>query len=509
MNQEDLLEVEEPEVKADPVPAGRRDPRLPPGRVYGVTEWLWHAEPETFLPALLVIEDAPAAPIRRAVLGFVAALLLIALAWSWFGRMDVYANAPGRIQAIGRTKVVEAARTGTVAAIVVRDGAKVHEGDVVVRLDPTDALALQAQRAAQLADVQAELARWPVEIAHAHADPVDPDAQIPWTGTGADSIPVAARQREQAVLSAALAKLAATIATLQAERRADEAQRDGLQASITAQNALIATQAQYLTMIVQLEHEGWNSHAKLLETQAAAEQEQLALSTLQRKLADVQAAIGVVDSAVVAARETLAKTGEQRVAALGLEAETLSQQLAEATQTVAYMTLRAPASGTVAASAVTTVGQVVKPADQLMQVVPDNSQIEIQAYVPNVAIGFVREGQPVEVKVQTFLYTNYGTVPGTISRVARDALALLQRDTLQVASLDGDAARTTAAENTGTLVYPITVVAKRTTMLVNGREVPLTPGMAVSVDIPTERRRMLDYLLSPIVELFSTAGHER
>ena len=172
------------------------------------------------------------------------------------------------------------------------------------------------------------------------------------------------------------------------------------------------------------------------------------------------------------------------------------------------MTLRSPTAGTVQSSTLTTVGQVVKPGQQLMQVVPEHSTVEIEAYVPNSSIGFISQGQPVDIKVDTYLYTSYGTVPGTITRVAHNALALLQRDTLQTASLDGEAVSATAAQNTAGLVYPITVVAGRTTMKVDGREMPLTPGMTVTVDVMTERRRALDYVLSPLIELFSTAAHE-
>ncbi len=465
---------------------------------------LWSTAPGTFTPGLLEILEAPAAPIKRTVLCGLAALLIVGLAWSWFGRLSVYAEAPGRIQAIGRSKVIEPRRTGSVLMIAAHDGERVKEGDVLVRLDPTSALATQTLLANKLTGLRAEIVRWPVELAAAHADPIDPETPIAWP----DATPPAVRAREQGVMRADLARLAATLADLQAQRRAREAMVDGLTASIAAQNTLLATIAEHLGMVAQLEREGWNSHAYLLETQAAQTQAQIDLSALEGKLADARAAIPVIDSQMVAAREALTKAGEQQLATIGRDADDLAQKLAEATQTVAYMTLRAPIAGTVQATTLTTVGQVVMPGQQLMQVVPDNSEIEIEAYVPNSSIGFVRQGQPVEIMVDTYLYTTYGTVPGTITRIARNSLALAQRDTLQIDSLDGQAARTTAAQDTGSLGYPITVVAKRTTMKVDGRDMPLTPGMTVTVDVLTERRRALDYVISPLIELFSTAAHE-
>ena len=212
---------------------------------------------------------------------------------------------------------------------------------------------------------------------------------------------------------------------------------------------------------------------------------------------------------MVSAREELAKTGEQQVATLQRDADSLAQKLVQARQTLGFMTLRAPVAGRVEAATLTTVGQVVKPGQQLMLIVPGEGKLEIEAYVPNDSAGFVREGDPVNIKVLTYLYTNYGMVPGRVTRVAHNALPLLQRNRVQSASLDGTAAAQTAAENTATLVYPITVVPERDTVMVDGEAMPLSAGMAVTVDLLTERRRLLDYVISPLIELYATSAHER
>jgi hemolysin D len=465
---------------------------------------LWHTKPGEFSPGLLEIVERPPAPIRRAVTLAMVSLLAAGLAWSWFGRLSVFCEASGRIQAVGRTKVIEPQKIGTIQTIAVHDGSRVVAGAVLAQLDPTDEVALQTQYAGQLADLQAEIVRWPVELAAFRADPVDPDTAIAWP----DSTPAAARAREQAVLRADLARLAATLGDLAAQRRADEVKCAGLADAIAAQTLLLKTLSGYGGMVTELEKEGWNSHAYLLQITAQMTEADLALSRLQRDLADARAEIPVIDSRAVAAREAVTKAGEERLATLQRSAEDVTQKLAEATHGVEAMTLRAPLAGTVQASTLTSVGQVVKPGQQVMQVVPDDAPLEVAAYVPNSSIGFVRDGQPVDIKVTTFLYTNYGSVPGRITRIGHESLALMQHDSLQSASLDGEASATTVAQKTGTLVYPITVAAERSTMLIDGRIVPLEPGMAVTVDILTERRRVLDYIISPLIELFTTAIHE-
>ena len=143
-----------------------------------------------------------------------------------------------------------------------------------------------------------------------------------------------------------------------------------------------------------------------------------------------------------------------------------------------------------------------------MQIVPSGANLEIEAYVSNADIGFIRKGDAAIIKVDAFIYNVYGSIDGTVTDVANDTSALQGKPTMQDASLDGASSQTTAAQKTGNLRYPIHLRAARSTMLVEGKEVPLVPGILVSVEIETERQRGIDYLLSPIEDLFSTAGHD-
>src|SRR5579884_464249 len=179
-----------------------------------------------FSPAALQILDAPPSPVRRVTVGVLCALFATALVWSYFGRLAVYTEAPGRIQAIGRSKVIEPRETGQISAIKVRDGDRVKKGAVLVELDPTDALATRAVIVQQLAEEHAEIARWRAEIeaarqgAKAANIPLDP--AIAWPG----DIPETLRQRERRVAHADLARLAAALANLEAQRDEKESKRN-------------------------------------------------------------------------------------------------------------------------------------------------------------------------------------------------------------------------------------------------------------------------------------------
>jgi hemolysin D len=145
-----------------------------------------------------------------------------------------------------------------------------------------------------------------------------------------------------------------------------------------------------------------------------------------------------------------------------------------------------------------------------MVVVPADSRLEIEAMVSNKDIGFVEAGQPAEIKVETFNFTKYGLLHGTVASVSPDALT---RD----ASTDDsatDKSRSGGSDSAGARgqqppVYAARVSLDRTEMLVDGREANLTPGMAVTVEIKTGTRRVIEYLLSPLLRYRSEAIRER
>ncbi|MET3414967.1 HlyD family efflux transporter periplasmic adaptor subunit [Methylobacterium sp. 1030] len=142
-------------------------------------------------------------------------------------------------------------------------------------------------------------------------------------------------------------------------------------------------------------------------------------------------------------------------------------------------------------------------AESLLTVVPDNATLELEAVLPHREAGFVREGQPAEVKLEAFPFTRFGTVPGQVRLVSQHAVG---------GPAPASSVRPTEPEVRGATEeggYRITVALDRTNMEADGRSVPLRPGMAAQADIVTGTRRVIALLLDPIVKHSMEAGHER
>ncbi len=148
--------------------------------------------------------------------------------------------------------------------------------------------------------------------------------------------------------------------------------------------------------------------------------------------------------------------------------------------------LVAPVAGTVQQLAVHTVGDVVQTGERLMIVVPDGTTLEVEAMLPNKDNGFVHAGQSARIKVEAFPFTRYGLIEGTVRSVSNDAVALDEG-----------------------LVFPVRIAVKRDTIMAHGRHMKLTPGMAVTAEIRTGDRRIIDYLLSPLARYADEAMRER
>src|SRR5438270_11422144 len=145
-----------------------------PGKNLATTKAPLPARPFTisdheFLPAALEILETPPSPVRIALLGIICAFAAVALAWSYFGRIDIIATAQGKFQPTGRVKVIQPLDTGKVLASYVENGKHVQQSDVLVELDPSEGAAEVEQYRTGLASYRAEALRRRVAIDAARA----------------------------------------------------------------------------------------------------------------------------------------------------------------------------------------------------------------------------------------------------------------------------------------------------------------------------------------------------
>lgn len=456
-----------------------------------------------FLPAALEIMESPPSPGLRWLLLSLCALFVLALGWAMIGRMDVVAVATGKTVAAGNAKVIQPIEIGAVRAIYVRDGQYVHAGDLLLELDPTLASAEEAQSTQALRTARLVQARNNALLAHLTGR----DARF----VAPPGTPPDIARTEATFVRAAVAEYEAQAASLREQRAERVGQLAGAQAQIAKLREAMPFIEQQMTARNELTSKGYFSKLKLLEYEQARAEHIRDIDVQTAQAASARGAIGTIDAQYRQLRETFGKGAATDLATANDKAGQATEELRKSERRRAYQELRSPVDGVVQQVAVSTIGGVVQPAQPLMVIVPCAqgargaacaSAIEVQAQVLNRDIGFVRQGQRVAVKLEAFNFTDWGFIEGDVETLSRDSLD------------PGRDAAGGQGEGKGAAQSPVYAARIRLACRPGDpRRTPLCdrvqPGMSVQAEIKTGSRRIIDYLLSPIVQTVSEAGRER
>jgi hemolysin D len=507
-----------PPAEAPPPPA-QRQPPVVSGR------------DREFLPAALEILETPPPPLPVALIATICGFALVALAWSFFGRLDVHAVAPGKVETAGYSKVIEPLDPGKIAAIHVEAGQPVKAGELLFELDPAEANADSSAAEDSLNASRAEIARRRfaiekvrnagVEEARTVAggqpspgpDAVEalagqPELAIAW----AEATPESFRLREEAVLRADLNQLSDALKALDKQMAQKLATRKRLDMSIAFQHTLMGTLNQRVATRQEAIDKNVGTKINLYDAMEALEKSQSQLASDEGQLIETDAALKELQSEKAKAVSEFIATNENKFADASRKADEARQALAKAAAREARTKLLAPIDGVVQQTAVTTIGQVVTTGQQLAAITPNGGRLQVEALVANLDIGFVKLGQPAAIKVDAFPFTRFGVLHGTVAKIAPSAITEQEaKRSLANATAAANAPQVpaTASGQAESFVFPVTVALDETAMKIDDATIPLNPGMTVTVEIKTDSRRVIDYLLSPLAKIASEAARER
>jgi hemolysin D len=436
-----------------------------------------------FLPAALEILETPAPALPRAVVWTIVLALAFSIAWSTIGRIDEVAVAAGKVIAADKTKIIQPAETGVVKRILVADGQVVKAGQVLIELEAaaTATAADTARTREALMAARLEAARYDALAHAARGIAAAPSLAAPKGATrtliDAETRAMVSQYQEHR------AKLAALDAGI-AKRTAEAASVQELVTKLAQTLPIAQRRAEDYKNLVKQKF--ISEHGYLEREQTRIEQE--------RDLAFQEARVRELKAGIEEARrrrESLVAEFERTAVNVKTDADKraalLEQELVKAETRERQQVLTAPVDGTVQQLAVHTVGGVVTPAQALMVIAPSDYQAEIEAVLENKDVGFVRVGQRAEVKVETFPFTRYGTLPGTVSYVSQDA----------------------APDEKRGLLFQARVKLDRPSLRVDERDVTLSPGMAVTAEISTGKRRVIDFFLDPVRKVAHEGLRER
>ena len=447
------------------------------------------ADPADFSPPLLRIQDKPPAPLAGWMLRLLIALLACLLLWAAFGRLDIVAVADGKLVPSTYLKIVQPAEQGIVKEILVREGEKVAEGQVLVRMDP-------ALTAADVKAIQADHQNKRLALRRI-------DAQLSGKSLVKDA-------RDPGGLYAQVsAQHAANVRAYENALAQERALLDKARHDLAAAQATKAKLEQVLPHYVEQEKafekltkDGFAGRILYTDKQRERIEKEQDLRTQESIIRSNQALIEQSEqksTQITADYRRQLQTERVEVAA---QLERSSQELAKLSYRSNLLELRAPQAGIVKDLATHTAGTVAAPGTILMTLVPEGDRLVAEVWVSNQDVGFVRPGQEARLKLVAFQFQKYGLVDGRVLHVNADATEAASPNTRSDALGGRD-------RPTGSLAYRALVELASQELAADGRRYALQPGMQVAGEIHLGTRTILEYLLSPVQKAFHEAARER
>lgn len=366
--------------------------------------------------------------------------LMIFIVWALFFRIDEVAMATGEVIASSRVQVIQAVDGGVMAQLMVREGDRVKPGQMLARLDQTRVGATVGEVQARLFALQAKAARLRVEVTGAPEPAVLTD--------------IPDEYREIAAVERALFRQ----------------RRHGLNEEVRTLRVAVNLAKKELDLVESLLATGDVSASELLRAQRGVNEAEAQLVNKQNKFLEE-------------ARVELARAEDE----IAQNEQVLTRRKQEQQDSI----FTAQVAGIVKNIRVTTVGGVLRAGEEIMQIVPVDDELIVEAKVSPADIARVRKGLEANIRFDPFDYTIFGSVPAKVIYVSADTL---KEETSRGSEI----------------YYRVHVSpAAHPVITTTGKELEILPGMTAQVDIRTGDRTVMDYLLKPVRKTISESFGER
>ncbi len=408
---------------------------------------------------------------------FIVVTVAAIIVWAWWAELEEVTSGSGQVIPASKIKVVQNLEGGIVSAILVNDGAQVKEGQVILRIDPTGFGARLNESLGRQAGMEATLTRL-----RAEANGTEPEFSDELIEKWPDLV-----SRELTLF---------------------QTRREGLQASLSALNQLVRQRSQEITEL--------RNQIRVFDRSLALAREELELmrpavrdgivsrvelfrtetrvNDLDGQLSSAKLSLPRVEATLAEAQQRKAEREKLFRSEALLERNTIEVELAALTETisaeqdrVARTDVRSPVDGIVKEVKVTTIGQVVQPGLDLIEIVPLDDSLLIEAEVRPADIAFLRPGQPAIVKLTAYDFTLYGTLEGELERISAD----------------------TIEDEQGERFFKILVRTQRNFLGEEDAGNSILPGMVAQVDVITGKKTVLQYITSPLLRVQGQALRER
>ncbi len=432
-----------------------------------------------FYSPFIEIVARPPHPLPRVTAYLVLLFIGITIAWCFVGTVDVNAVATGRIVVMNGNINIQPFGPGVIKRVLVKNGDFVQRGAPLVLLDDTEAKLEYASLKNNLSNqiIEGEKSRaLLMRMGHMHV------AGCTSSPLGTDEL-----DRCNAGLHAEWSEMSAKSLALMAQIAQRESELKTIDEQIAKYQEILPIVAKRHQDFEGMKIQGFVSKYSVQDRLKDRVEIEREIKTLDARRAEATAAITSAKATLESWSSEIKRNLTERISNAGVEATALKLKLEAARFSLSQKVLRAPVPGRVQEISLKNEGEVATAAQNLMVLVPETRSLNIAASLSSADIGFVKIGQPVVIKLDTFSYTKYGYLRGRVTSISSDLISDAKK---------GDH-------------FTVQIHPDHDYIVIDEKKVPLSPGMTLSAEIATDRRRVIDYAFDPIVRRVTASLHER
>ncbi len=404
--------------------------------------------------------------------------LLAFMIWAATYKIEETARAVGRVIPSQEVQVVQSLEGGIVREVAVREGDTVEAGDVLMQIDDTRFDAERGELLERETAIRAEIARLQAEA--------ELSDEIVFPQGLRERNPLATGAEEQ-VFWSRRDQLDREIQVLSAQLVQRESELNELRALRDRTRAIIAPLSEEIALTQEMFDRNLVPQIELLRLQSRMAELNGDIAVSEASELRVQASIDEAEKQIEAARSSYILSARQRLAKLQVELAIVEETLRSANDRVTRAQLRSPVRGTINTINAKTLGAVVQPGAPLIEIVPIDDSLLIEADLGPRDIAFVKTGEPASVKISAYDYIVYGALDGEVIRIGAD----------------------TISSEEGAEFFRVIIRTDKSYLGTEEAPLPISPGMIASVDIQTGEKTVLSYLAKPILRAQSEALRER
>ena len=407
------------------------------------------------------------------IIGFFGVLVW----WANWAELDERTTGQGQIIPSGQVQVVQNLEGGILAALHVAEGDAVEKDQLLMRLDDTQFASKSREDRAKLFALKAVIARVDAEIN---------GASLSFPQEVLNNVPEVARN-EAALYRSRAFELAATVEVFEQQILQRKQELVELDTRIRQLERSLELADEELEITRPMVNKGVMPRVDLIRLERDYNDIKGTLDTSRQMVPRLDAALSEIESKIREARANFKSTALKELNAAQVELTALQESLASVDDRVRRTEIRAPVAGIIKQVLINTIGGVVRPGMDLVEIVPRDDKLLVEARIRPADIAFLHPGQQAKVKITAYDYAIFGSLPAELVYISADTILDEKQESY----------------------YLIRVRTDRNDLGDEEKALPIIPGMTAEVDILTGKRTVLEYLLKPILRGREKAFRER